>query len=191
MRTVICATTNDHKFGIGKATLHAYDISLVQKLIDIDEIQGEDADLIIRDKVHKAYNEVGEPVVVTDDTWDIVALNGFPGPYMKSVNHWFAPQDFIDLMAHKSDRRIFLHQFLAYFDGKDITVFKSTIPGSIVLKPRGKYGPPIMHVVTLDVDRGKTISETYDQSLEHDQTRLLDRGDAWRQLAVWLQEQPA
>lgn len=189
--TVLCATTNDHKFGIGQSVLSEYDISLVQRLVEIDEIQGENAELIVRDKAAKAYAALLEPVIVTDTIWEIAALGGFPGAYMKSINHWFEPQDFIDLMSHKTDRRVVVHEYLAYCDGNQTVVFNGSIPGVISDRPHGTYGPPIMHVVVLDADSGRTISEIYDQGLEHNLSRLADRGDAWRKLADWLKEHAA
>ena len=189
--TVLCATTSDHKFGIGRSLLGDYDITLKQRPVEIDEIQGEDAELIVRDKAAKAYAALLEPVIVTDTIWEIAALGGFPGAYMKSINHWFEPQDFIDLMSHKTDRRVVVQEYLAYCDGNQTVVFNGSIPGVITDKPRGTYGPPIMHVVVLDADNGRTISETYDQGLEHDLTRLADRGSAWRDLAAWLKEHAA
>ncbi len=169
--------------------LNDYDINLEQRPVEIDEIQGENAELIIRDKVTKAHAALQKPVIVTDVSWEITALGGFPGAYMKSVNHWFEPQDFIDLMSRKTDRRIVLHQYLAYCDGEQTVTFSGSISGVITDTPRGTYGPPIMRVVALDADRGRTISETYDQGLEHDLTRLAERGNAWHQLATWLRDE--
>jgi XTP/dITP diphosphohydrolase len=184
---LICATGNMQKFGIGQTILREYDIELVQKPLDIDEIQGEDPGPVLRDKALKAYAALQKPIVVSDDWWDIPALRGFPGAYMKSINHWFTPEDFIALMSGKTDRRIILHAQLAYTDGQEIRIFSNDLAGTIVGSPRGTYGPPVMHVAAMDYDEGRTISETYDQGLEHTVDRLQDRGDAWRQLARFLQ----
>lgn len=184
---LICATGNTQKFGIGQTILKEYGITLAQKPLDIDEIQGEDPILVLKDKALKAYDQLKEPVVVSDDWWDIPALRGFPGAYMKSMNHWFTPDDFIALMTGKTDRRVILHAYLAYADGTDVHVFSNDLSGVIVDSPRGTYGPPIMHVAAMDYDESRTISETYDQGLEHTVDRLRDRDDAWRQLARFLQ----
>ena len=183
-----CATSNKQKFEIGNALLANLGIELVQKPVHIDEIQGENVELVIRDKVMKAYEILQEPVIVTDDWWDIPALGGFPGAYMKSINSWFLPQDFVDLMQHKSDRQIILHAYLAYFDGEDLHYFHHDLRGTIAKKTRGDYGPPIMHVVELDFDGGRTISEIYDEGLEHETKRLQSYNSAWIQLGQWLKE---
>ncbi len=182
---IACATTNSDKFGIGQRALARYDIELEQVVADIDEIQGEDLLKIVEHKAQEAYAKIGKPVVVTDDGWSIAALNGFPGPYMKSVNHWFTPHDFLHLLDGAKDRDITLHQQLAYCDGVETVVFSSDVAGTITTEPRGSYGPPIMKIVELRLkDRdGLTISEVYDKGLE---SKLQNANGAWLELGKWL-----
>jgi len=160
-------------------------------VLDIDEIQGEEPEVIIRDKAQKAFDELGQPVIVTDDSWAIAALGGFPGPYMKSINHWFSADDFMRLMKGKKDRGITLIQMLAYCDGLETVVFRSDIPGTIPEHPAGNYGPPIMKVVALDGDNGKTISEVYDDGKANELDRLHKRSDAWQTFATWYKQKVA
>lgn len=188
MVRVICATTNVDKFGIGQRVCNTFDIELEQVVIDIDEIQGEDPEVIIRDKAAKAYAALGKPVVVSDDSWSIPALKGFPGPYMKSINHWFTPEDFLRLMRDSKDRQIVLHQYLAYHDGIETAVFSHDIPGTLLEEARGKYGPSIMKVVALGSDNGLSIAEVYDQQKAHELGRLTGKNDAWHSFAAWLKE---
>lgn len=183
-----CATGNQQKFSIGQTILRDYDIELIQTPVEIDEIQGEDAEYVLRDKALKAYKSLRKPVVVSDDWWDIPALNGFPGAYMKSMNHWLTPEDFVALMQPKTDRRIILHANLAYTDGKNVKIFSDDLSGVIVETPRGVYGPTLMHIAAMEYDRGLTISEIYDQGLEHGVDRLRQRNDAWTKLANYLNE---
>ena len=71
-------------------------------------------------KVKLAYEKVDLPVVVNDSSWEIPALGGFPGCYMKDVANWFTAEDFLALMKDKNDRRIILHDVVAYFDGEPL-----------------------------------------------------------------------
>ena len=179
----MCATGNAEKFRIAKMAFADVGVELEQAVLDIDEIQGENADLIVRDKVAKAFSILKEPVIVTDDFWNIPALNGFPGPYMKSMNHWFEPSDFLELMSAKKDRSVIIEQNLAYTDGGEIVIFRKQIPGVFAKSARGKTGPPIMHVVELEGDNGLTIAELFDKGLAERQGA--DR-DAWRDAAEWF-----
>ena len=183
---LLCATTNPDKFGTGKETLKQYGVELEQVIMEIAEIQHEDATAIIEDKVAKAFAILQKPVVVTDDSWSIAALGGFPGPYMKSINHWFTPEDFMRLMTGHTDRQIALHQLVAYTDGVETVIFSKDLVGEVVEEPRGTYGPTIMHVVAFPEDNGMTISEVYDTEGTHASSRLEKVDNGWHELGKWL-----
>lgn len=184
MLKIICVTSNDFKFAIGQANLAKFGIELEQRVVDIDEIQGEDAERIVRTKALSAYQAIGRPVLVTDDSWNIAGLHGFPGPYMKSINHWFTPEDFIRITKDLDDKLITLEQWVAYQDEDECVVFRKDLPGRILDAPKGQYGPTIMKVVTLEGDEGFTISEMYDAGKAHDDKRI-DRGSAWFEFGKW------
>lgn len=188
MHRLICVTSNAVKFAIGEALLAQHNIKLSQIVLDIDEIQAEDPEVVIRDKAQKAYALAGHPVVVSDDSWSIPGLNGFPGPYMKSINHWFTPADFIRLTHELTDRTIILQQVLAYHDEHELVIFRSDIPGELTKEARGTAGPPIMKVVVLNGDADLTISQLYEQGIEHEGTRLARLSGAWQQLAAWYEQ---
>lgn len=180
---ILCATGNQDKFGIAQRELAEFDIELEQIVIDIDEIQGADLVHIVEDKAKKAFEAIGRPVVVTDDGWSIAALNGFPGAYMKDVNYWFEPEDFLRLLGDHTNRHISLLQQVAYCDEYETVVFTGEVSGTITKEPRGSYGPPIMKIVELDASNGNTISELYDKGITHE----IARGDnAWLRLGEWL-----
>lgn len=161
MNNIVVATTNAMKFRLAKAAADSFGINVIQKPVEIDEIQGTDADRIIRDKAMRAYEQLLEPLVVTDDSWNIVALNGFPGAYMKDVDAWLSTQQFLDLLAPVTDRRVFLEQWLAYYDGETMVVVSKAVPGTILTKPQGDNGHSWHPIVTLEGDNGQSIAEAY------------------------------
>lgn len=187
MDTLFFATSNTEKIQIAEAISTKFGVKIKPVALDIDEIQGEDPDLIIRDKAQRAYEQLGMPVVVSDDIWSIRALNGFPGAYMKSINYWFKPEDFIRLMSGVKDRRITLHQNLAYTDGNITEIFVNDITGVIVTEPRGQSDKvPCMAVIELDIDNGKTIAEVFDQGFGAVTDRYKKHPDAWTKLLDWF-----
>src|SRR3990167_7888269 len=127
MRIVYFVTNNQEKIQIAQTVCAEAGITVKAVALDINEIQGENPELIIRDKAQRAFEKLNMPVVVSDDSWNIRALKGFPGAYMKSINHWFTPEDFLRLMDGVEDRRITLHQYLAYTDGSLTKVFTNNI----------------------------------------------------------------
>ena len=186
MHSVNFATTNKEKLLIAQTVCSKFEITVEQASADIDEIQGEDPVPIVKDKARRAYELLAKPIVVSDDSWDIPALNGFPGPYMKSINSWFKSDDFLRLMEGIEDRTIILHQMLAYYDGDTMKVFKNDIKGKVIDKPRGKNEKsPNMTVTELDNDNGKTIAEVFEQGEKAVAERYLTLPDAWHLFAVW------
>ena len=187
MSKIIFATSNPDKMQIATSVCSTFDIKVEFVRLDIDEIQGEDAEVIVRNKAKRAYDQLNMPVVVSDDSWDIKALNGFPGAYMKSINYWFKPEDFIRLMSSIKDRRVTLHQYLAYTDGNITEVFTNDLNGVIVSKPRGKVErAPCMEVVEFDFDEGLTLAEVFNK--QDDQLmakRYRKHPDAWHEFAKW------
>ena len=151
----------------------------------------EDSVVIVQDKARRAYDELTKPVVVSNDSWDIPALNGFPGPYMKSINQSFKSEDLIRLLSGITNRSIILHQFLTFYDGTSMKVFKNDIPGNIIDKPRGENDlSPITTVTALDSDNGKTIAEVFEQGEMALTLRYLSRPDVWHEFAEWYSSGP-
>jgi XTP/dITP diphosphohydrolase len=187
MSEILFSTSNPEKTLIAKTICSAKGLNVEQISLDIDEIQGEDPKVIVEDKVRKAYQKIKKAVVVSDDSWDIPALNGFPGPYMKSLNHWFKAEDFLRLMDGINDRTVLIHQYLSYFDGKNIYTFKNDFSGKVTLEPRGKNDrSPSTMITELDIDNGKTIAELFE---EVEQGALINRyltnNDVWHEFVTW------
>lgn len=193
MKIVSFATTNREKLQIAQSVCAKSNsgISVQPVILEIDEIQGEDPEIIVRDKAKRAFEQFGKAVVVSDDSWDIRALNGFPGAYMKSINHWFIPEDFIRLMQGINDRHITLHQYLAYTDGTMTKVFHNDLTGQIISEVRGKNEKsPNETVIVLDADNGKTIAEVFEQSSEAGlAARYNNRRDVWHKFVEWYSKQ--
>lgn len=190
MSTVYFATSNQEKMLIAQTVCSKFDIKVERANIEIDEIQGEDPVIIVRDKARRAYEGLSKPVVVSDDSWDIPALNGFPGPYMKSINKWFKPEDFLRLMSGVQNRSIILHQLLVYYDGSTMKVFSNDINGKVIDRPRGKNDQsPNMTVIVLDQDNGKTIAEVFEQGKDGVIDRYKTRPDVWHGFAEWYKSE--
>jgi XTP/dITP diphosphohydrolase len=188
MKTIFFATSNEDKIRIARTICEPAGIVVEPVALHIPEIQSEDPEVIIGDKVQRAYEQLGKPVVVSDDSWNIPALRGFPGPYMKSINHWFKPEDFLRLMHGVADRRIILHQYLAYTNGTVTKIFTSSAEGKIVDEVRGHHDDfPSKSVIALDMDGGKTIAEALEQDPEKVEERYKNHPDPWREFAAWYQ----
>ena len=186
MQQIYFATGNKQKMKYAKVVTKDANFNLVQLPIETPEIQGEDYHEIVRDKLARKFElSRGAPVVASDDMWDIPGLNGFPGPYMKSMNHWFSPQNFIDLTKNLQDRRAFLHLNLAYKDNIHEKYFKDTIEGELLKEPRGESGFSDQHVVVLQFDNGRSISELVDKGEDSSPERVANLYRIWQQFIDW------
>ena len=79
---------------------------------------------------------------------------------MKDVANWFTADDFLALMRGKKDRRIILHDVVAYFDGKELRLFTFDQGGVFINDPRGD-GTSMNQVVSMENSGGLTIAEEF------------------------------
>ena len=183
MSTLTFVTGNSLKFHLAEKVCREFDQELLQEAaLDIPEIQAETGEPVARDKAQKAFEILQKPVVVTDDTWVIPALNGFPGPYMKSINHWFTPRDWVNLTQSLEDREIILRQVLVYQDEREQVLFTVDIKGVMLKEARGESNYP--HNTIVSFDGGKhSFAELYAEGKTIDSHHT-----AWHEFAAWAKE---
>ena len=160
-------------------------IVVEQLVLPINEIQSADGLLIAQHKADEAFRQAGRPAVVINDAfWTIPALNGFPGGYMKEMQAWFTPADWLRLMSGLADRRICVTESIIYRDAQHTKQFSKEYWLRITTGvPRGKGGESIEQVV--EDDKGLTISEYEDQG-----GQIIPLDDyIWGDLAHWLAHQ--
>ena len=130
------ATSNVGKFAEAKAIIGK---SLVQKAIDLDEIQDMDVNKVIIHKIRQARESFDGPLVVDDTGLYIEALNGFPGALVKPMLLTVGKEGICRLLDRYGSRRAQARTAVAYLEGKHLKVFSSSVNGTIVDRPRGKH----------------------------------------------------
>ena len=177
-------TGNPHKLEEAKSVLKDYDITIESLQFDIDEIQHYNPLEITKAKARAAYEKAGYPILVNDSSWEIPALGGFPGGYMKDVANWFTAEDFLALMKDKNDRRIILHDVVAYFDGEQLKLFIYDQTGVFINQPRGE-GTSMNQVVSMEDSGGLTIAEEF--ALRHDGAEINpSHFQHWQKFGEWF-----
>ena len=182
MKQLIFSTGNSMKFELGRDTAAHYDIELIQKVMDVVEIQSEDPEAVAVAKAKAAYEMCGQPVVISDDSWSFSGLNGFPGVYMHSMNHWLTAEDFLNLTRLLMNRKATLTQCLVYCDGAGTKLFKSETHGEILKEARGNSVHPNHMIITLDGDDGRSIAEAYDAAEDKSDRKA---AVVWRDFCDW------
>jgi len=179
---LLYVTSNQLKFKKAQHHLGSLGISLTCADYDFEELQGKDARKIVAHKLEQAYAHFHKPVLVSDDSWSIPALNGFPGAYMKDVNGWFQPMDWLRLMQEKDDQRIFLEAYLGYKDAQRQNIFHYSRPNVFLTEAKGEMS----NAPHLTVIGNKTTGPSLAQIIAQDGYGLADPDDFWQEFATWL-----
>ncbi len=171
---------------MGQSVCKANGIDIVQRSLDIDEVQSENPEYVARRKAEAAFAELEQPALISDDSWNIHGLNGFPGTYAKSVNAWFSPDDFLRLTKDLEDRSVSITQFLVYTDGKNQQLFSHTTTGTLLTESCGEAGASIQKVISFVPDN-RSMSQTIDDNsfLESAQETL----HVWHEFIAWIKGQ--
>ncbi|HEY5667739.1 MAG TPA: non-canonical purine NTP pyrophosphatase, partial [Candidatus Saccharimonadales bacterium] len=148
---VAIATGSARKVQYLKLACDKFDIPVERLDLDIDEIQSDDPEKIVLHKAKVAFRLAGRPVLVNDTHWSTLALRGFPGAYAHDVTRWFKPEDWLALMAGKTERTIICTPRLVYYDGKRSKIFARDRYGKVISEARGgTVGSSLEHVVVMD-----------------------------------------
>lgn len=174
----VTGNSSKHKFAQHKLT--PYKIELIQKDLDLKEIQSDSIEEIAQFKAAQAFIILKKPLIVSDHGWSIPALKGFPGPYMKYVNEWFSPEDFLNLMKPHKDKSVILKQVICFTDGEHMKVFVHESEGKF-LKEKSGNGLSSTTVISYD-KKGKSIAEVNSETNKS----AVDDSVLWEELAKWL-----
>lgn len=159
MKEVIFSTGNSTKLKEAIEACTPFNINIIHKNFSIDEIQSSAPLEIALHKARTGYGITQQPIVINDSFWQIPALNGFPGGYMKDIIHWFAPKDFVNLMKDKTDRRVCITECIVYKDTKTEKLISKDFWGEIAQAPSGS-GNSIDQVAIFN---GMTLGEHHRQ----------------------------
>lgn len=106
--------------------------------IDLDEIQSLDLEAIAVDKVKRAFEQIGKPVLVEDVAAGLDSMGGLPGPFIKYFEASLG-MDALYQLARAQDESGSATCTIVYFDGKTVLVASGSVKGHIVA-PRGEFG---------------------------------------------------
>lgn len=182
MDKVVFVTGNDYKFQVACEGVKKYLVQLDQAKLETPEIQAESVEEVAAFSAKWAASQLGKPVVVTDGGYNIEALNGFPGVFIKYVNKWLSSDDLLRLMAGKDNRRVTAQVALAYCapDG-EARVFTANFEGRIAQKA-GKPGGTAINEIYIPVPYDKTESELSREVM----VAYWNTGDLWGQWCRWM-----
>lgn len=130
-------TKNPHKADEVKAILGDIDVSIIHAPLTIHEIQTENIEDIVRDKVLKAFNQIGRPVFIEHTGLHIDSLKGFPGGLTQVFWDKLEADKFSELFGHLKNTALTAKTVIAFCDAKKIYTFEGAIEGNISPEPKG------------------------------------------------------
>lgn len=148
--------------------------------IDIPEIQSLDLDEVIADKAKKAYQITGKPVLVEDISFNIHALKGLPGPFVKYFMQTLGTEGTVKLVGRaKTDTTVVAA--VAIYDGRELKIFKGEVQGTLSRKNRGESG---FYFDKIFIPKG--YKQTYAEMPQELKNRISHRAKALRKLKLFL-----
>lgn len=150
--------------------------------IDIPEIQSLDLDEVITHKAKAAFAKIKKPVLVEDISFEIKALNGLPGPFVKFFLSHIGTEGTVKLIkGRKTDTTV--TAAAAVYDGKSLKIFKGKVSGTLSKKNRGEGGFGFDKVF---IPRG--YQETYAQMSQALKNKISHRALALKKVKQFLSE---
>jgi len=183
MKQVLFATGNLRKIQEASKTLKMYNISVKPVSIKIDEIQHKESIEITKAKAIAAYKVTHKPVVVSDTSWEIPALGGLPGGYMKDIATWLESEDWLCIMSRHKDKTIKCHEHIAYFDGEELRHFSASYSGKFIDEIKGRIDSSESFERCVIMYGDKTMAE---QSADSGVASAGEALDHWKQFGEWF-----
>lgn len=145
--------------------------------VDLPEIQELDVRAVLEAKGEEAWRRLGRPLVVEETSFELEALNGFPGPLVKWMLEAVGAEGIARTALALGDARARARCSLLYRDGAGSRIAEGLVAGRVVLPPRGQGGfgwDPIFFPEGEETTFGELPAERKD-ALSH-------RGRAFREL---------
>ena len=127
---------NPYKLAEVKAILDPLGITVVPVEKAIEELQTTDTKALVRDKALKAFEYLGEPLLVEHTGLYLDHLNGLPGGLTQIFWDSLQADLFAKLFGHAANK-VLAKTLIGYVDGKKCHLFEGEITGTIAPDPRG------------------------------------------------------
>lgn len=103
----------------------------------IEELQTEDVNNLVRDKLLKAFKLTGKPVLVEHTGLYIDFLNGFPGGLTQIFWDKLQADKFSAIFGSTEENSVIAKTVIGFCNSQKIEIFEGAIEGSIANTPRG------------------------------------------------------
>lgn len=137
MRIIYFLSSNKYKIQEVQDILSSPHITVEAVSEKINEIQSDDMQAIVKDKVIKAYQIIARPIVVEQTGLLIEGFGNLPGGLTQIFWDSLKADKFSEFFTKNNTTSVIAKTVLAYCDGQRIHYFDGEISGEIVNPPRG------------------------------------------------------
>ncbi|WP_201536178.1 non-canonical purine NTP pyrophosphatase [Psychrobacter immobilis] len=130
-------TKNNHKIYEINKILSETGFEVIAVNYAINEIQTEDVDMLVKDKLLKAFKLVGRPVFVEHTGLYIENLNGFPGGLTQIFWDKLQADKFTRFFGSDNNNKLSAKTVIGYCDSMQVYMFEGSVSGKIAPEPRG------------------------------------------------------
>jgi XTP/dITP diphosphohydrolase len=140
IKSLVFITRNEYKIAEVKMLLKDSGLQLVHHSDAIEELQTEDDDKLVRDKLLKAFRMCGRPVLVEHTSLHIRYLNNFPGGLTQIFWEKLGADRLSEVVGNLPDTTVIAKTIIGYCDGKNLHYFDGEISGKVPSEPAGPRG---------------------------------------------------
>jgi len=130
-------SANQHKINEVQRILSPSDVEVVPVSRKIEELQSEEVDRLVRDKLAKAFDMIGRPLFVEHTGLYLRGLNGLPAGLTQIFWDKLGADKFTALVGGLDDRSVTAKTVIGYCDGKGVHVFEGAVEGTVPAEPAG------------------------------------------------------
>lgn len=138
-RTIRFLTRNDGKFAELKALLPT-GYELVRDMTEVHELQTDDMDELVKDKILKAFKRLRRPLIVDHTGLAFDLMNGFPAGLTSVFYDKLNANGIADLIGKSANRKVTAITLIGYCDGRRKKIFRGEVRGSVAERPLGADG---------------------------------------------------
>lgn len=177
-------TGNPMKAKEADAILSGHGVEVIQKELDVDEIQEKDAGKVAVKKAEDSFKIVNKPLFVEDTGLHIKSMNEYPGILVKHFQNSIGLQGIVDFLDGK-DRSADAVTVVAFCDheGK-VHTFEGRTSGMISERVMEGYQ---FAWDTIFIPNG--YEKTYSELGMGEKNRISQRSKAMEKFAEWLKNQ--
>lgn len=130
-------SSNPHKIAEVQRILAPVGVDIVPVSRRIEELQTENVEALVRDKLTKAFDAIGRPLFVEHTGLYLSGLNGLPAGLTQIFWDRLQADRFAALVAGLGDAKVTAKTILGYCDGRKMHLFEGSIDGTVPMMPAG------------------------------------------------------